>query len=186
MKIGQRLQDLRQKNGASQEMVASKIHVSRQTISNWENEHSIPDLQSLLLLADLYSTTLDELVRGDLDMLDAKKVIKQMVWYTFGLLVSVIFVYLGFYLLTFGKYWSVAAYLAGFALFAYFTYKFFKLQKQKNVWTIAEIRYYMKTGKIRKSRNRKRKVLLESLFGALLGAIIGVVLMFILLHFMQF
>lgn len=54
-------------------MVANKIHVSRQTISNWENEHSIPDLQSLLLLADLYSTTLDELVRGDLDMLDAKK-----------------------------------------------------------------------------------------------------------------
>lgn len=154
-----------------------QIHVSRQTISNWENEHSIPDLQSLLLLADIYATTLDELVRGDLDMIDAKRVIRQMAWYTVGLFSSVLLVYLGFYLIPFWGYWSISLYVLGFVVLSYFSYKFFKLQKQKDIWTMAEIRYYMKTGKIRKSDNRKRRVLLETFSGALIGLIMGILLM---------
>lgn len=53
---------------ASQEMAAEKIDVSRQTISNWENEKSYPDIISVIALSDLYSVSLDELLKGDQKM----------------------------------------------------------------------------------------------------------------------
>ncbi len=49
-------------------MAAEKIDVSRQTISNWENEKSYPDIISVIALSDLYSVSLDELLKGDQKM----------------------------------------------------------------------------------------------------------------------
>ena len=46
----------------TQEEVAEKIHVSRQTISNWENGRNLPDLSSLILISDIYAVSLDELI----------------------------------------------------------------------------------------------------------------------------
>lgn len=56
----------------SQEELAEKVFVSRQTISNWENDKSYPDVQSLSLIADLFGTSIDRLVKGDLPMIDAR------------------------------------------------------------------------------------------------------------------
>ena len=53
---------------ATQEKAAEKINVSRQTISNWENEKSYPDIISVIALSDLYSVSLDELLKGDQKM----------------------------------------------------------------------------------------------------------------------
>lgn len=50
----------------SQEELAKRIYVSRQTISNWENEKSYPDIHSLLLLSNLFGVPVDELIKGDL------------------------------------------------------------------------------------------------------------------------
>lgn len=52
----------------TQEKAAEKINVSRQTISNWENEKSYPDIISVIALSDLYSVSLDELLKGDQKM----------------------------------------------------------------------------------------------------------------------
>ena len=60
--LGQRLYDLRRKQGLSQEQLAEKINVSRQTVSKWESGQSTPDLPKLLALAEVYSLSLDELV----------------------------------------------------------------------------------------------------------------------------
>lgn len=54
--------------GLTQEKAAEKIDVSRQTISNWENEKSYPDIISVIALSDLYSVSLDELLKGDQKM----------------------------------------------------------------------------------------------------------------------
>ena len=48
MEIGKKLKDARMKSGFTQEAVAEKINVSRQTISNWENEKSYPDIISVI------------------------------------------------------------------------------------------------------------------------------------------
>ena len=70
MEIGKKLKDARMRSGFTQESVAEKVNVSRQTISNWENEKSYPDIISVIELSNLYSISLDELLKGDEKMME--------------------------------------------------------------------------------------------------------------------
>lgn len=65
MEIGNRIREERDKHGLSQEDLANEIFVSRQTVSNWETGKTYPDVQSLLLLSNLFGVTIDSLVKGD-------------------------------------------------------------------------------------------------------------------------
>lgn len=70
MEIGKKMKDARMRSGFTQESVAEKVNVSRQTISNWENEKSYPDIISVIELSNLYSISLDELLKGDEKMME--------------------------------------------------------------------------------------------------------------------
>lgn len=70
MEIGKKLKNARIKSNLTQEQVAEKVLVSRQTISNWENEKSYPDIISVIKLSDLYSMSLDDLLKGDKKMIE--------------------------------------------------------------------------------------------------------------------
>ena len=59
MEIGKKLKEARLQSGLTQEKAAEKIGVSRQTISNWENEKSYPDIVSVIRLSDIYSITFE-------------------------------------------------------------------------------------------------------------------------------
>ena len=63
-KMGERLLALRKEHGLTQEQLAEKIFVTRQAVSKWERGESVPDLELLVALAELYGVTLDELVTG--------------------------------------------------------------------------------------------------------------------------
>ena len=65
MEIGKTIKQHRTELGWSQEVLAEKAYVSRQTVSNWETEKSYPDVHSLLILSDLFGVSLDELIKGD-------------------------------------------------------------------------------------------------------------------------
>lgn len=69
MEIGSKLKSTRTKMGMTQEKVADEIGVSRQTISNWENNRSFPDIVSVISLSNLYSVSLDELLKEDKEMI---------------------------------------------------------------------------------------------------------------------
>lgn len=69
MEIGRQIRMYRQRDQLSQEELAGKIYVSRQTISNWENNRSYPDIQNLMLLSVLFNVSLDELVNEDVDVM---------------------------------------------------------------------------------------------------------------------
>ena len=69
MEIGKRIKELRSDKGWNQEEFAEKVYVSRQTVSSWENDKSYPDIKSLLLMSDLFGITLDELVKGDIQVM---------------------------------------------------------------------------------------------------------------------
>ena len=60
----------------SQEELAEKVYVTRQTISNWENGKSYPDIHSLLLLSSLFNVSLDQLIKGDIEIM--KEEIKEV------------------------------------------------------------------------------------------------------------
>ncbi|MGX7024103.1 helix-turn-helix domain-containing protein [Vagococcus hydrophili] len=70
MEISQRLQHRRKEMELTQESVAEKIHVSRQTISNWETGRTLPDIKSLVMLSDIYDISLDKLLKEDGVMVD--------------------------------------------------------------------------------------------------------------------
>ena len=70
MELGKKLRQARQEAGLTQEQAAERLFVSRQTISNWENEKTYPDITSVVRLSDLYSISLDELLKGDDKMLE--------------------------------------------------------------------------------------------------------------------
>ncbi len=64
MKMGDRMQSLRKTRGLSQEQLAEKIGVSRQAVSKWESEQSIPELDKVILLSDFFEVTTDYLLKG--------------------------------------------------------------------------------------------------------------------------
>ncbi len=67
MDVGNQIRERRTRLGISQEELAQKLYVSRVTVSHWETGKTLPDVQSMLLLANLFGTTIDEMVRGDVD-----------------------------------------------------------------------------------------------------------------------
>ena len=73
MEIGKKLKDARTNSGLTQENVAERAGVSRQTVSNWENGRSYPDIVSVIKLSDIYSISLDELLKGDNEMIEHLK-----------------------------------------------------------------------------------------------------------------
>ena len=69
MEIGNRLKNARVEMGLTQEKVAEEIGVSRQTVYNWENGKCYPDIENVIKLSDLYSVSLDELLKEDKNMI---------------------------------------------------------------------------------------------------------------------
>lgn len=76
MNLGDSLFRARKKSGLSQEAVAEKLGVSRQTISKWETDETLPDLCQSKKLSRLYHLTLDELVDFDVDVKELEQVIQ--------------------------------------------------------------------------------------------------------------
>ncbi|OUO87999.1 transcriptional regulator [Gordonibacter sp. An230] len=67
MELGKHIKEYRTARGMSQEDLAERIYVTRQTVSNWETDKTYPDVESLLLLSVLFDTTVDELIKGDVE-----------------------------------------------------------------------------------------------------------------------
>ena len=72
MEISTQIKKYRNSKNLSQEELAEKVFVTRQTISNWENEKSYPDIHSLLLLSSIFDVSLDHLITGDIETMKEK------------------------------------------------------------------------------------------------------------------
>ncbi|HFI0362906.1 TPA: DUF3955 domain-containing protein [Streptococcus suis] len=64
MNFGHQIKDLRKKEGLTQEQFALKLNVTRQAVSNWENDKNLPDLELLILMSSVFSISLDQLILG--------------------------------------------------------------------------------------------------------------------------
>lgn len=67
LQVGTQIKKYRSDRGFSQEELAEKVYVSRQTVSNWETGKNYPDIHSLLLLSSLFNVSLDQLIKGDVE-----------------------------------------------------------------------------------------------------------------------
>lgn len=65
MILGQRIKEEREKRNWTQSELADKLNVSRQSVSKWELDSAYPDIERLIQISDLFSVTLDSLIKGD-------------------------------------------------------------------------------------------------------------------------
>ncbi|MGP4080665.1 helix-turn-helix domain-containing protein [Pseudalkalibacillus sp. R45] len=92
MAFGEKLKQERKKNGWSQEELAEKLFVSRQSVSKWENGQNYPSIEIIIKVSDLFSVTIDELLRSDEDL--KEKVIedsRQLAYPTLKYMFDVVF-----------------------------------------------------------------------------------------------
>ena len=75
MNVGARIKKHREKQNISQDELALKVFVSRQTISNWETNKSYPDIKSLIMLSNIFHVTLDDFIKGDIE--EMKKIVSK-------------------------------------------------------------------------------------------------------------
>lgn len=147
MEIGNQIKKHRSRLKWSQETLAEKAYVSRQTISNWENDKSYPDIHSLLILGKLFDISLDELVKGDVEAMKNeinKEEVKKFNFMSWVLTVEYIIMVLSAVPLIklFGwKGWAIWAVIVASALLT--AVKVEKMKKVRNISTYKEISAYM-------------------------------------------
>lgn len=92
MQLGQMIAKIRKEQGMTQETFAKKFDVTRQTVSNWENEKSYPDLHTLIKISDEFNLSLDVLLKGDTTMVkDIDKKIKKQPFYI-GIIIGLVII----------------------------------------------------------------------------------------------
>lgn len=84
MDIGHKIYRLRKNNNLTQEEFAALFHVSRQTVSNWENNRTYPDMDTLKMISDKFDVSFDTLLKEDSELIrkidNTKKNAKKMTW----------------------------------------------------------------------------------------------------------
>ena len=190
MELGKQIKKYRQEKQLSQEELANRIYVTRQTISNWENDKSYPDVNSLLLLSQIFQISLDKLIKGDIDTM--KEVIKKEevtklncygTIYTVLLIITVIstvplFMWIG--------RWAFIPWGMMLVITLYFAVRVEKVKKNHDIQTYKEIIAFSegkRLDEVRKQREigkRPYQKILLAIVSAVLGAATCLIVGFVL------
>lgn len=143
MELANQIKKYRTDLHLSQEELAEKVYVTRQTISNWENEKSYPDIHSLLLLSSVFQVSLDQLIKGDVTIMKEqinKEELKQFdrdgnILAVFFLLMILTFIPLTKFLGVYGWIIALVLWLAGLS----FAIRVEKFKKKHDIQTYKEI-----------------------------------------------
>lgn len=76
MILAEKIMQLRKKNGWSQEELAEQLNVSRQSVSKWESAQSIPDLNKILAMSELFGVSTDYLLKDDAEEISTEPVME--------------------------------------------------------------------------------------------------------------
>lgn len=178
MDVGNQIRKYRKGMNYSQADLAEKIYVSSQTISNWENERSYPDLHNLIALSVLFNVSLDELVKGD--VVEMRNVIDQssMSRYSWLMLVFMVLgaISVGPVLKYFGD-WGLLIPFGLMMIGLYYALKIEKIKSKYNVKTYEEIVKFFDNGAYGNPQARDSlKDLWQSIFIVLLFVVVTVFL----------
>ena len=143
MELQSQIRKYRTQLALSQDELAERVFVSRQSISNWENGKTYPDIKSLLLLSEVFGVSLDQLVKGDTDTM--KKGISTQeiasfqkdntIFTVFFIALFVLPIPLGHFL----GWYGLIVYLVIFALGIYYAIRVERHKKKHNIHTYKEI-----------------------------------------------
>ena len=143
MELGKQIKKHRQEVQLSQEELAERVYVSRQTISNWENDKSYPDVNSLVLLSETFQISLDNLIKGDIEVMkdviqkeEIEKMNRYGKIYTIMLIATAVSAVPLFMLL---GVWAPIPWCIIWGISMYFAFMLEKIKKDNDVQTYKEI-----------------------------------------------
>lgn len=143
MELGKQIKKHRQEVQLSQEELAERVYVSRQTISNWENAKSYPDVNSLVLLSETFQISLDNLIKGDIEVMkdviqkeEIEKMNRYGKIYTIMLIATAVSAVPLFMLL---GVWALIPWCIIWGISMYFAIMLEKIKKDNDVQTYKEI-----------------------------------------------
>ena len=196
MNISSAIKKQRNKLSLSQEELAEKLYVTRHTIGNWENNKSYPDIHSLILLSQIFDMTVDNLIKGDLEMMEQTvkaietKHVKQMkvcnIGMIAGLVTGIILLPLS-WLLNSGLISTVAA--SAYLVSLCFLLRMAMIQYKYDIGAYEEILAFSNGAaldEIQMIRKTKKGIAVHRVFPYLLGflafaSLIGTVALYVLL-----
>lgn len=147
MNLGSQIKKYRGELSMSQDELAEKIFVSRQSISNWENDKTYPDIKSLLLLSEVFQVSLDQLVKGDLEMMKREISTQELANFQKDSTIMTVFFLLMLIspipLAHFLGWWGMAVYLIICAVGLYYAFRVEKHKKKYDIQTYKEISAFM-------------------------------------------
>ena len=191
MELGKRLKELRNQLGMTQDDLAERLYVTRQTISSWENDKSYPDIHSLLMLSDLFSVSLDTLVKGDIEIMKEK--IDQASIDSFKRYNRVFAILLPLCVVSLIPLYrwlsipGIAIWVLLFAVTLYFGFRLEKMKKEQDIHTYREIVAFTngeKLDDIEKAREEGKRPYQQFLF-LVLGAAAGFVIAWVVSLFIR-
>jgi len=190
MNISNTIREQRNKLSLSQEELGERIYVTRQTISNWETGKSYPDINSLILLSQVFDMTIDNLVKGDLEIMEQKieqTDIRDMNRYAnlmgIGMAITLILLPLSWFLV-FIPGITIATLI--FALSLYFAIIVEKIKKQYDVQTYREIVAFCKgesldeISKVQESGKRKYQTIIMVAVSVIIGLVVSQIVWWVL------
>ena len=189
MEFGQRLKDCRSGAGMTQEELAEKLYVSRQTISSWENNKSYPDIHSLLMIGNLFGVSLDALIKGDIEIMKEKvEETKVKSFQRDSNIFAVLLITCIAASVPLCKWLGLPGRLAWTVLAvatAYFCYRVEKVKRQEDIHTYREIVAFTNGEKldgIEKAREEGKRSY-QNAMKFLLGAVVGLLVAILLFRF---
>lgn len=188
IELNKQIKKYRTEANLSQEELANKIFVSRQTISNWENDKNYPDIKSLVLMSEVFQVSLDNLIKGDLEIM--KKEIDTQEYAKFqkeSVVFTVLFIallVLPVPLVMLWKWFGIVFYSGLLGLGMYFAVRIEKYKKKYDIQTYKEIVAFT-AGKsldeIEKAREEGKRPY-QKVFLAVGSAILVVIIAFIMTY----
>ena len=191
MELGKRIKQYRSELNMNQDALAERMYVSRQTISNWENGKSYPDVHSLILLGEIFDVSLDTLIKGDVEIM--KEIINEKDIKNFDFYGKIYTLHLVITILAAAPL-MIGLKAAGYVIFAilviitmYWALKVEKVKKENDIQSYREIVEFMKGRKLEKedkiaevAKRPYQKVMLVML-SAVIAAVVCIVMAFLMM-----
>ena len=189
MELGNHIKHYRNEKGLSQEELAERVYVTRQTISNWENNKNYPDINSIVLLSEVFEISIDNLIKGDLEQMKKEinsEEVKKLNFYSW--MVLIIFLIAIISLIPMLKFIGLYGFIPYFILMAcalVFALKIEKIKKNNDIQTYKEILAFTEgkrldeIQKIQEKAKRPYQKIVLSLSIAVIVVLIFVVMAFL-------
>lgn len=190
MELGNTIKYYRGEKEFSQEELAERVYVSRQTISNWENNKSYPDINSIVLLSEIFEISIDNLIKGDVELMkkeiNSEEVKKLNFYATMMVILMLVATILLMPMLKFIGLYGFIPYFVLVACAMFFAIKVDKIKKDNDIQTYKEIVAFTEgkrldeIQKIEEKAKRPYQKVIDGFLWAVVALLISGIMIFLL------